>query len=199
MKVAALDRQKKGTSVSRRLRKSGKTIGIVYGGGVASQMIELDHNFLWQEINKEAFHASIFDLQISGKSQKVILRDIQYHPFKQLLLHVDFQRVDSKKKIRTKVPLHFLNAEVSPALRISKAIMSHIVTEIEVECLPMLLPNFVEVDLSNLEASQTVRAKDISLPNGVELVPHINEENPIIALAIIPVDIPSDTSESSSI
>ncbi|MDU0809761.1 MAG: 50S ribosomal protein L25/general stress protein Ctc [Burkholderia sp.] len=199
MKVFALERKKQGTGVSRRLRKSGKTIGIVYGGGVAEQMIELDHNFLWKAISKESFHASIFDLEISGKSQQVLLRNIQYHPFKQLVLHVDFQRIDLKKKLHKKVPIHFINAEVSHAIKISKAIISHIVTEIEVECLPIFLPNFVEVDLSNVQAGQTVRAKDISLPNGVELIAHINEENPIIALAAVPVDILSDANEESDI
>lgn len=133
MKVVAFERQQQGTGASRRLRNAGKTTGIVYGGEAAPQMIELDHNALWHALKKEAFHSSILDLEVAGKSQRVLLRDVQYHPFRQLVLHVDFQRIDPKKKLHTKVPLHFLNAESSPAVKLSSAVVSHVVTEIEVE------------------------------------------------------------------
>ena len=113
---------------------------------------------------EEAFHSSILDLEVAGQSQQVLLRDVQYHPFKQLVLHVDFQRVDAKKKLHTKAPLHFLNAEISPAVKLSSAIVSHVATEIEIECLPADLPEFLEVDLSKIEAGQSLHAKDITLP-----------------------------------
>ncbi|KWA33153.1 50S ribosomal protein L25/general stress protein Ctc [Burkholderia territorii] len=192
MKVVAFERQQQGTGASRRLRNAGKTTGIVYGGEAAPQKIELDHNALWHALKKEAFHSSILDLEIAGQSQQVLLRDVQYHPFKQLVLHVDFQRVDAKKKLHTKVPLHFLNAEVSPAVKLSSAIVSHVATEIEVECLPSALPEFLEVDLSKIEAGQSLHAKDIALPKGVTLVAHVDAENPVIASTTVPAGAVSD-------
>ncbi|RQZ13338.1 50S ribosomal protein L25/general stress protein Ctc [Burkholderia sp. Bp9031] len=192
MKVVAFERQQQGTGASRRLRNAGKTTGIVYGGEAAPQKIELDHNALWHALKKEAFHSSILDLEVAGQSQQVLLRDVQYHPFKQLVLHVDFQRVDAKKKLHTKVPLHFLNAEISPAVKLSSAIVSHVATEIEVECLPSALPEFLEVDLSKIEAGQSLHAKDIALPNGVTLVAHVDAENPVVASATVPAGAVSD-------
>lgn len=192
MKVVAFERQEQGTGASRRLRNAGKTTGIVYGGEAAPQKIELDHNALWHALKKEAFHSSILDLEVAGQSQQVLLRDVQYHPFKQLVLHVDFQRVDAKKKLHTKVPLHFLNAEVSPAVKLSSAVVSHVATEIEIECLPAALPEFLEVDLSKIEAGQSLHAKDITLPNGVALVAHIDAENPVVASATVPAGAVSD-------
>ena len=192
MKVVAFERQQQGTGASRRLRNAGKTTGIVYGGEAAPQKIELDHNALWHALKKEAFHSSILDLEVAGQSQQVLLRDVQYHPFKQLVLHVDFQRVDAKKKLHTKVPLHFLNAEVSPAVKLSSAVVSHVATEIEVECLPAALPEFLEVDLSKIEAGQSLHAKDIALPKGVALVAHVDAENPVVASATVPAGAVSD-------
>ncbi|AIO47587.1 MULTISPECIES: 50S ribosomal protein L25/general stress protein Ctc [Burkholderia] len=198
MKVVAFERQQQGTGASRRLRNAGKTTGIVYGGEAAPQKIELDHNALWHALKKEAFHSSILDLEVAGQSQQVLLRDVQYHPFKQLVLHVDFQRVDAKKKLHTKVPLHFLNAEVSPAVKLSSAIVSHVATEIEVECLPAALPEFLEVDLSKIEAGQSLHAKDIALPKGVTLVAHVDAENPVVASATVPAGAVSDAAEGET-
>ncbi|WP_321872322.1 50S ribosomal protein L25/general stress protein Ctc [Burkholderia ubonensis] len=198
MKVVAFERQQQGTGASRRLRNAGKTTGIVYGGEAAPQMIELDHNALWHALKKEAFHSSILDLEVAGASQQVLLRDVQYHPFKQLVLHVDFQRVDAKKKLHTKVPLHFLNAEVSPAVKLSSAIISHVATEIEVECLPADLPEFLEIDLSKIEAGQSLHAKDITLPKGVALIAHVDAENPVIASAALPAGAVSDAAEGET-
>jgi len=198
MKIVAFERQLQGTGASRRLRNAGKTTGIVYGGEAAPQMIELDHNALWHALKKEAFHSSILDLEVAGQSQRVLLRDVQYHPFRQLVLHVDFQRVDPKKKLHTKVPLHFLNAETSPAVKLSSAIISHVATEIEIECLPADLPEFVEIDLSKIEAGQSLHAKDVALPNGVALVAHVDAENPVIASAALPAGAVSDAAEGET-
>lgn len=186
MKVVAFERQQHGTGASRRLRNAGKTTGIVYGGEAAPQMIELDHNALWHALQKEAFHSSILDLEVAGQAQKVLLRDVQYHPFRQLVLNVDFQRVDANKKLHTKVPLHFLNAETSPAVKLASAIITHVATEIEIECLPADLPEFVSIDLSKIEAGQSLHAKDIALPKGVALTAHVDAENPVIASATLP-------------
>ena len=154
MKVVAFERNLQGTGASRRLRNSGKTPGIVYGADKDVQLVELDHNALWHALKKEVFHSSILDLEVGGKSQQVLLRDVQYHPFKQMVLHVDFQRVDSKKKLHTKVPLHFMNQETNPAVKLSGAVISHVINELEIECLPGDLPEFIEVDLANIEAGQ---------------------------------------------
>ncbi|MBU6503949.1 MAG: 50S ribosomal protein L25/general stress protein Ctc [Burkholderiales bacterium] len=186
MKFVAFERARQGTGASRRLRITGKTPGIVYGGSGEPQMIELDHNALWHALKKEAFHSSILELEVAGKSQQVLLRDVQYHPFRQLVLHVDFQRVDPNKKLHTQVPLHFMNQEENPAVKLSGAIISHVVNEIEVICLPTSLPEFVEVDLAKIEAGQTLHAKDIVLPAGVTLVAHVEAENPVIVSATVP-------------
>ncbi|RFU47092.1 50S ribosomal protein L25/general stress protein Ctc [Paraburkholderia sp. DHOC27] len=186
MKVVAFERSLQGTGASRRLRNSGKTPGIVYGAGAETQLVELDHNALWHALKKEVFHSSILDLEVAGKSQQVLLRDVQYHPFRQLVLHVDFQRVDATKKLHTKVPLHFMNQETNPAVKLSSAVISHVLNEIEIECLPSALPEFLEVDLAKIEAGQTMHAKDIVLPAGVALVAHVDVENPVIASATIP-------------
>jgi large subunit ribosomal protein L25 len=186
MKVVAFERNLQGTGASRRLRNSGKTPGIVYGADKDVQMVELDHNALWHALKKEVFHSSILDLEVGGKSQPVLLRDVQYHPFKQMVLHVDFQRVDPKKKLHTKVPLHFMNQETNPAVKLAGAVISHVINELEVECLPGDLPEFLEIDLAKIEAGQTMHAKDIVLPKGVALVAHVEAENPVIASATIP-------------
>jgi len=186
MKVVAFERNLQGTGASRRLRNSGKTPGIVYGAAVDPQLIELDHNALWHALKKEAFHSSILDLEVAGKSQPVLLRDVQYHPFRQLVLHVDFQRVDPNKKLHTKVPVHFMNQETNPAVKLGGAIISLLLTEVEIECLPADLPEFVELDLAKVEAGQSLHAKDIALPKGVSLVAHIESENPVIASAAVP-------------
>jgi large subunit ribosomal protein L25 len=186
MKVIAFERNLQGTGASRRLRIAGKTPGIVYGVGAEPQLIEVDHNALWHALKKESFHSSILELEVAGKSQQVLLRDVQYHPFRQLVLHVDFQRVDSSKKIHTKVPLHFMNQETNPAVKTGGAIISHVLAELEVQCLPGQLPEFIEVDLAKIEAGQSVHAKDITLPAGVTLVQHVEVENPVVASAPIP-------------
>jgi large subunit ribosomal protein L25 len=192
MKVVAFERSLQGTGASRRLRITGKTPGIVYGADTQPQLIELDHNALWHALKKEVFHSSILDLEVAGKSQQVLLRDVQYHPFRQLVLHVDFQRVDAKKKLHTKVPLHFMNQETNPAVKLSGAIISHVVNDIEIECLPSALPEFLEVDLAKIEAGQTMHAKDIVLPAGVALIAHVEAENPVIASATIPAGAVAD-------
>jgi large subunit ribosomal protein L25 len=192
MKVVAFERSKQGTGASRRLRNSGKTPGIVYGGAADVQLVELDHNALWHALKKEVFHSSILELEVAGKSQQVLLRDVQYHPFKQYVLHVDFQRVDANKKLHTRVPLHFMNQEINPAVKLSGAVISHVVTELEVECLPADLPEFLEIDLAKIEAGQTMHAKDIPLPKGVSLTVAVDAENPVVASATIPAAVVSE-------
>jgi len=176
MKVVAYERSVQGTGASRRLRNAGKTPGIIYGGTEAPQAVELDHNALFHALRKEAFHSSILDIEVAGKTQKALLRNYQMHPFKPLVLHIDFQRVDINKKIHVKVPLHFVNAEIAPAVKLGGALISHIATEIEVICLPADLPEFIQVDLSKIEVGHSVHVKDIALPKGLSLQQHLLQQ-----------------------
>ena len=132
MKFVAFERAKQGTGASRRLRNTGRTPGIVYGGKGEPQLIELDHNALWHALKKEVFHSSILDMELNGQSSQVLLRDVQYHPFKQLVLHIDFQRVDANTKMHKKVPIHYSGEESSPAVKTDACLVNHVVTELEI-------------------------------------------------------------------
>ena len=186
MKVVAFERSVQGTGASRRLRNSGKTPGIIYGSTDTPLAIELDHNALFHALRKEAFHSSILDLEIGGKAQKVLLRDYQMHPFKPLVLHIDFQRVSATEKIHMRIPLHFTHADDSDAVKLNGAVISHIANDLEVSCLPVDLPEFIEVNLSTIEVGHSIHAKDIPLPKGVNLVLQVEQENPVIVNARIP-------------
>ncbi|PPE69523.1 50S ribosomal protein L25/general stress protein Ctc [Caldimonas thermodepolymerans] len=186
MKFVAFERQVQGTGASRRLRKAGKVPGIVYGAG-EPKMIELDHNALFHALKKEAFHSSILEMELNGKVEQVLLRDYQMHAYKPLVLHVDFQRVDPTTKIVKKVPLHFVNEEESPAVKTDKCTISHVATELEIQCLAQQLPEFIEVDLSGLNKGQSLHVNDIKLPKGVKVMTH-GKPNPAIATAVPPVE-----------
>jgi large subunit ribosomal protein L25 len=195
MKFVAFERAKQGTGASRRLRISGKTPGIVYGGDTQPQLIEIDHNALWHALKKEAFHSSVLEMEMAGSVSKVLLRDVQYHPFRQLVQHIDFQRVDAKTRMTLKVPLHFKGEEESEAVKIDLNLVNHVTTELELNCLPTDLPEFIEVDLSGLKKNGTVTLKDIKLPKGVKWVSH-GKVNPVLASAVSPaaeeVDAPAE-------
>ena len=194
MKVIAFARNVQGTGASRRLRLAGQTPGIIYGGTEAPVAISLDHNALYHALKKEVFHSSILDLEVDGKVEKVLLRDFQVHAYKQLVLHADFQRVDPNQKIHVKVPLHFINADVSPAVKLSAAVISHVAVELDVSCLPADLPEFVEVDLSKLEAGQSVHVSQLVLPAGVTAVVHGDDAT--VAIATVPAGAVSADAEA---
>ena len=188
MKFVAFERSKQGTGASRRLRNAGKVPGIVYGGEGEPQLIELDHNALWHALKKEAFHSSVLDMELNGKTSKVLLRDVQYHPYKQLVLHIDFQRVDEKTKLHMKVPLHFSGAEESPAVKVDKCMVNPVVNELDVTCMPSDLPEFIAVDLSKLEKGASLHLKDIKLPKGVSAVIRGGQNNnPVLVSVTNPV------------
>ncbi|OAK60229.1 50S ribosomal protein L25/general stress protein Ctc [Variovorax paradoxus] len=195
MKFVAFERAKQGTGASRRLRITGKTPGIVYGGDTQPQLIEIDHNALWHALKKEAFHSSVLEMELGGTTSKVLLRDVQYHPFRQLVQHIDFQRVDAKTRMTMKVPVHFKGEEESEAVKIDLNLVNHVTTELELNCLPSDLPEFIEVDLSGLKKNGTVTLKDIKLPKGVKWVSH-GKVNPVLASAVSPaaeeVDAPAE-------
>ncbi len=186
MKFVAFERAKQGTGASRRLRNSGKTPGIVYGGEGQPQLIELDHNALWHALKKEAFHASILEMELAGATAKVLLRDVQYHPYKQLVQHIDFQRVDAKTRLHVKIPLHFKGEEESEAVKVGHNLINHVMTELELSCLPTDLPEFIEVDLSGLTPKATLHVNDIKLPKGVKYVSH-GKVNPVVVSAVPPL------------
>jgi large subunit ribosomal protein L25 len=172
MQFVAFERAMQGTGASRRLRNTGRAPGIVFGGEATPISIELDHNALWHALKKEAFHASILDMDLAGTVHKVLLRDVQYHPYKPQVLHVDFQRVDDKTRLHKKVPLHFVNADESEAVKADRCVINHVMTEIEVECLAMQLPEFIEVDLANVKKGDTIHARDLVMPKGIKRVTH---------------------------
>jgi large subunit ribosomal protein L25 len=167
--IAAQGRTEQGKGASRRLRRAGSVPAIVYGAGQPPQNIQFEHNTLALAARNEWFTSSILDLMIDGNRQKVLLRDVQKHPFKPQLLHLDFLRINENEAIRVRVPLHFVNQEKSPAGKASGVVVSHAMTEVEVSCLPKDLPEFVEVDLIDLNLGDIVHMSDIKLPAGVEI------------------------------
>jgi len=186
MNFVAFERAKQGTGASRRLRNSGRTPGIVYGGTAEPQAIELDHNALWHALKKEAFHSSVLDMEVNGQTSKVVLRDVQYHPYKQMVQHIDFQRVDAKTKLHLKVPMHFSGAEESSAVKVDKCMVTPIVTELDVTCMPSDLPEFIAVDLSGLKKGVSLHLKDIKLPKGVSAVTRGAQNNPALVSVVAP-------------
>jgi large subunit ribosomal protein L25 len=186
MKFVAFERAKQGTGASRRLRNTGRTPGIVFGGSVEPTSIELDHNALWFTLQKEAFHASLLEMELNGKTEIVLLRDVQYHPFKQLVLHVDFQRVDAKTRLHKKVPLHFINGETSPAVKLDRSVVNHVMTELEVECLATDLPEHIEIDLGESVKGSTLHVTDLKLPKGIKAVTHGKKNQTVVTFTAPP-------------
>jgi len=171
IEINATIRKAQGTGASRRLRNTGRVPGVVYGVGDV-KLIDLDHNDLYYKLRNEAFHASILSLNLEGKKEQVLLRDFVMHPFRQQVQHIDFQRVDAKKKMHIKVPLHFLNEAIAPGVKVGGGKVSHVMNELDITCLPKDLPQFIEVDLSKLELGHSVHVSDLKLPNGVEVASH---------------------------
>jgi large subunit ribosomal protein L25 len=179
MKFVAYERTLQGTGASRRLRYADKVPGIVYGAGSTPSMIELDHNALFFALKKEAFHSSILDMELAGKSEQVLLRDYQLHPFRPIVLHIDFQRVDATTKVTKKVPLHFIKEDESPAVKIDKCVVNHVVTELRIQCLASQLPEFLTVDLGTLARGQSLHVNDITLPSGIKVMTQ-GKPNPVL-------------------
>ncbi|MGE5172170.1 MAG: 50S ribosomal protein L25/general stress protein Ctc [Rudaea sp.] len=185
IEFTAFPRATEGRAASRRMRRAGKAPGIVYGGTATPQPIELDHNALVHALRNEAFHSSILTMKLDGASTQVLLRDVQMHPFRNEVLHVDFQRIDPSRKIHMKVPLHFVNEDESPAVKTQGAIVSHVMTEIDIACLPKDLPEYIEVDLSALDTAHSLHVSGVKLPAGVSVVTH-RTGDPVVATAVVP-------------
>ena len=178
-------RDEQGTGASRRLRRAGRVPGIVYGGEAKPQQIDIDHNEIYQHLRKEAFYSSVLSMNLDGKKQMCLLRDVQRHPYRQLILHVDFQRIDATHAIHQKVPLHFINADVAPGVKTAGGMVQHVMTELDVKCLPKDLPSFVEVDLKDLVGGKSMHVSELKLPAGVEVVVHKGGEDPVVATILV--------------
>jgi large subunit ribosomal protein L25 len=177
IEINAKKRDSQGTGASRRLRHASRVPGIVYGAGKDAQSIDLDHKELYFGLKHESFHSSVLTLTLDGAKEPVLLRDFQMHPYKPLVLHVDFQRVSADVKIHVNVPLHFMNAEIAPGVKLGGGVVSHLLTEVEVLCLPGNLPEYIEVDLSKLDAGHTIHMSELTLPQGVELAAVVRGED----------------------
>ena len=185
MKVTATTRSAQGTSASRRLRHADKVPGIIYGGKAQPTAIAVDHNPLFHALRKEKFHASILEMELDGKSERVLLRDFQMHPYKPQVLHIDFQRVAEDEAIHMRVPLHFGGEENSPAVKLNAAIISHVLSQVDVACLPRDLPEFIEVDLSGIKSTDVLKVSDLKMPAGVKPVLR-GKENPVVVTVSVP-------------
>jgi len=185
MEFSALARSTQGTGASRRLRNAGRVPGILYGGDKPAQAIELDQKDLLLNLRNEAFHASILTMDLGGQKEPVLLRDVQMHPFKHQVTHVDFQRVAKDRKIHMKVPLHFTNEAGAPGLK-AGGVVGHVLNELDVQCLPDDLPEFIELDLSSLDVGSSIHLSEITLPKGVEAVVLRRGEDPVVVTCQVP-------------
>ncbi|HET9113035.1 MAG TPA: 50S ribosomal protein L25/general stress protein Ctc [Burkholderiales bacterium] len=186
MEVIAQKRDVQGKGASRRLRRTGKTPGVIYGGNRPAVNIELDHNALYYALKRESFHASVLTLNLDGVKEAVLLRDFVMHPFRVEVQHVDFQRVDKTHKIHVSIPLHFINADIAPGVKLTGGIVNHIMTELDVSCLVDSLPEFIEVDLAELTVGHSLHVSDLKLPEGVESVLTIKGEDPAVVTITVP-------------
>lgn len=168
-KIAAAVRGDEGKGASRRLRRAGQIPAIVYGGHADPKSIQLEHEKTWLASQNEWFYSSILTLDVDGKTEQVLLRDMQRHPYKQIIMHLDFQRVSANEAIRVAVQLHFVNEEKSPAGKAADVAVTHELTEVTISCLPKDLPEFIEVDLADLKVGDTIHLSEIKLPEGVEV------------------------------
>jgi len=189
IEVTAFPRTKQGKGASRRLRATGRVPGVIYGAGKDAESVEFDHKALLRHLKLEAFHSSILDMTVEGRKDRVLLRDFQMHPFKEQVQHVDFQRIDPKKKIHMAVPLHFMNAEISPGVKLGKGVIQHIINELEIQCLPDNLPEYIEVDLKDLELGHSIHVSELKLPQGVEPLPKLKADNPSVVTVQVPKEV----------
>ena len=186
MQIAATSRNLQGTGASRRLRISGNTPGILFGAGQDAQKIEIDHNTLFHALKKEAFHTSILDLDVDGQVVKAVLRDVQYHPFKPAILHVDFQRVDENTKVESKVALRYEGAEQSPAVTVENGTVTPLITEVSVLATPAKTPEFITVDLSKLTSKIIPGLQTVKAPAGVKIIARGSNKNPVLVAVKLP-------------
>jgi len=183
--VEAEVRTGSGTSASRRVRREGKVPVVVYGGGEDEQYLLVDHNKILLQLDVEAFHSALLQLHVGDDLQRAILRDVQMHPYKQQVMHLDFQRVSRKDKITMTIPLHFIGEEEAPGVKSDNGIMSHSMTSIDISCLGSDLPEYVEVDVSALGMGDSVSLGDVKLPEGVEFASTVQDSDLELSIASV--------------
>lgn len=196
--VTAYPRTKQGTSASRRLRTSGRVPGIVYGANQQAQTVEFDHAAMLRHLKLEAFHASILDLTVDGVTSPALLRDFQMHPFKAMVLHVDMQRVDKNQKIHMRIPLHFVNADICVGVKLGGGAVQHVMTDIDIQCLPDDLPEYVEVDVKDLQLNHSLHINDLNLPKGVEVIARLKNENPTVVTVQVVKEVAAEEGEGAA-
>jgi len=179
LEINAQLRQDAGKGASRRLRRQGLVPAIVYGADREPQMISLVHNELVRYLEREAFYSQVLDLKFEDKSEKVVVKDLQRHPARPFVLHADFQRISAEEKIRMTIPLHFLNESSSKSVK-RGGMLSHNLTEVEVSCLPKDLPQYIDIDVSDMEIGDIVHLSEIPLPKGVALAHAPDPDVPVV-------------------
>ncbi len=182
--LAATSRSNLGSAYARRLRKISMVPGVLYGKGQTPEHFQVEHRLLAKAMEKESFTSSIVSLNLDGKTVSAVVKAIQRHPFKPKLVHIDFQRVDKNAVITMHVPLHFIGEEKAPGVKMSGGIITHLLKQVEVRCLPSRLPEFIEVDVSKLEKDQSIHLSELQLPAGVELVKHSEQDLPVFSISM---------------
>jgi large subunit ribosomal protein L25 len=175
-------RQDQGKGASRRLRRDGKVPAILYGGHADARALCVSHQKLIVMLENERFYSTILNLKVGEESQAAILKDVQRHPYKNAVLHIDFQRVSDSEKIRINIPLHFKNAAISPGVKSQGGLVSHLRTQVEVSCLPKDLPEFIEVDLSGLSLNESIHLSQLTVPPGVQLLELSKKDTAVVAI-----------------
>jgi large subunit ribosomal protein L25 len=175
-------RETQGKGASRRLRHEGKVPAILYGGHADARTLTLNHQKLLIMLDNERFYSTILSLKVGDQTQAAILKDVQRHPFRNAIVHVDFQRVEENEKIRISIPLHFTGAAISPGVKSQGGIVSHMRNEAEVTCLPKDLPEFIEVDISGLSLNESIHLSQLKLPPGVTLVELAKDDAAVVAI-----------------
>ena len=196
--ITAESRTDEGKGASRRLRREGKVPAVIYGAGKDAASISVDHDSLFHHLEHEAFYSHILNISVDGKAEKVVLKDLQRHPYKPTVQHADFMRVSDKEKLRMNVPLHFTGEDVAPGVKIGGGMVTHNMTEVEISCLPGALPEYLEVDLSGLEMDHALHLSDIKLPKGVEIVALTHGADHDLPIAAIHKTRGSSTTESAA-
>lgn len=197
--ITAVARSDVGKGASRRLRRADQIPGIVYGGGKEPKMIAIAQNLLLRLLAEESFYTQILNLDIEGNKEHVILRDLQRHPFKPKVLHIDLQRISATEKITMKIPLHFVGAELAPGVKVGGGVVSRLLSDIEVRCLPKDLPEFIEVDLSNFELNQTIHLSELNLPPNIEVIDSLHgEDQPVVTLHVPRVVVEEEATPTSA-
>ncbi len=199
IEVTAFPRTNEGKGASRRLRATGRVPGVIYGAGQDAQSVEFDHKALLRHLKIEAFHASILDLTIEGNKGRVLLRDFQMHPWKEQVQHVDFQRIDPKKRIHMAVPLHFINADIAPGVKVGKGVVQHIINELEIQCLPDDLPEYIEVDLKDLDLGHSIHVNGVAMPKGVEPLPKVKLDNTSVVTIQMPKEVAAEEAAAAPV